>query len=363
MAEIAIKTAGELTPDERAAWRALQGASDAIASPYFSQAYLDALAEVRGDVRVVVRREAGAPSGFLALQLGAFGHARPLGGPLSDHHGVIGDFGGAGELCEDLRRVGVGVFDFHGALATQRPFAGQAAAPEGSWVIDLSDGFEAWRARRKKPGGNTLRTILVSQRKMEERHGALSFTFDAAGDDAREALDALYAWKSDQYRRSGHFDVFSVRWTRAFVETLLQAGAGSDARGVLSTLRVDGRIAAVHFGMMGRGVIHYWFPAYDTAFQKEGGGNALLVGLLEEAASLGVREVHLGAGNYRYKAALADWQFPIVKGFVGQGPAALARSLADRVERLGARASTGPLRDLPGRAFRRIDRMAGFRAA
>ena len=360
MAEVAIKTADALALDEREAWRALQAASPAIASPYFSLAYLDALAQVRGDVRVVVRREAGRPVGFLALQLGAFGHARPLGGPLSDHHGVIGDFGGGRELCEDLRRVGVGVFDFHGALAVQAPFRGQDAAPEGSWVIDLSDGFEAWRARRKKPGGNTLRTILVSERKMEERHGALSFSFDVP---SPEALGALYAWKSGQYRRSGHFDVFSVAWTRALVDGLLKAGEGADARGVMSTLRVEGQIAAVHFGMMGRGVIHYWFPAYDPAFQKEGSGNALLAKLLESAAGQGVREVHLGAGEYRYKAALADWQFPIIKGYVGQGAAAMARGLAGQMERIGARAASGPLRDLPGRAFRRIDRMAGFRAA
>jgi CelD/BcsL family acetyltransferase involved in cellulose biosynthesis len=318
------------------------------------------MAAVRGDVRVVVRSEAGAAVGFLPLQLGLLGHARPLGGPLSDHHGVIGDMGDAEALAAALRKVGVAVFDFHSALAVQAPFAARGGARDGSWVIDLSSGFEAWRSRRKKPGGNTLRTILVSERKMAERHGAVEFCFD---DGSEEALQAMFDWKSDQYRRTGHFDVFSVDWTRKLVSRLLRSDLSSGARGVVSSLRVDGQLAAVHFGMMGGGVMHYWFPAYDPAYQKEGGGNALLVRLLQEAGAQGVREIHLGGGDYRYKAALADWQFPIVSGFVGAGAGAAVRALADRAEVLGAGLKLGPLRDLPGRAFRRIDRIAGFRPA
>jgi len=360
MAEVTIKTADSLSQDEREAWRALQACAPEIASPYFSLGYLDAMAHVRGDVRVVVKQDAGAPVAFLPLQLGVLGHARPLGGPLSDHHGVIGELGDGEALAEMLARAGVGVFDFHGALGAQAAFAELGGAPDGSWVIDLREGFDAWKSRRKKPGGNTLRTILVSERKLTERHGAVEFCFD---DRSPEALEAMFAWKSDQYRRTGHFDVFSVAWTRKLVEALLRSQAQSGARGVVSSLKVDGELAAVHFGMMGGGVLHYWFPAYDPAFQKEGSGNALLVRILEAVAEQGVSEIHLGGGDYRYKAALADWQFPIVSGFAGTGAAAAARRLAHATETLAADLKLGPLTDLPGRVFRRIDRIAGFRAA
>jgi CelD/BcsL family acetyltransferase involved in cellulose biosynthesis len=360
MAEVTIKTAEGLSRDERDAWRAFQARAPEIASPYFSLGYLDAMADVRGDVRVVVRSEAGAPVAFLPLQVGLMGHARPLGGPLSDHHGLIGEVTDGEAMTEMLARAGVSVFDFHGALGTQAPFAELGSAPDGSWVIDLRDGFDAWRSRRKKPGGNTLRTILVSERKLTERHGEVEFCFD---DRSPEALEAMFAWKSDQYRRTGHFDVFSVVWTRRLVDALRRSEAETGARGVVSSLKVDGELAAIHFGMMGGGVMHYWFPAYDPAFQKEGSGNALLVRILEAAKDQGLSEIHLGGGDYRYKAALADWQFPIVSGFAGKGAVAAARRLAQATETLAADVKLGPLTDLPGRVFRRIDRMAGFRAA
>lgn len=358
MAEITIKPAQDLTRDERAGWSALQDDAPALASPYFSLGYLDALSRVRGDVRVIVKKQAGQPIAFLPLQLGLLGHARPPGGPLSDHHGVIGHLDDGEALTDMLTRAGVSVFDFHGALGGQAPFAELGGEPDGSWVIDLRDGAEAWRSRRKKPGGNTLRTILVSERKLIERHGPVEFSFD---DRSPEALEAMLAWKSEQYRRTGHFDVFSVRWTRELVDQLLQLNGAAGARGVISSLKVDGQLAAVHFGIMGGGVMHYWFPAYDP--QKEGSGNALLVRLLEAVSNEGIGEVHLGGGDYRYKAALADWQFPIVEGFAGQGAVATARGIALAAETFGAQIPLGPLTDLPGRIFRRIDRIAGFRAA
>jgi CelD/BcsL family acetyltransferase involved in cellulose biosynthesis len=360
MAEIMIKTAKDLTLDERAAWVELQAAAPELAGPYFSLGYLDALSEVRGDVRVVVKKHSGAPVAFLPLQLGLLGHARPLGGPLSDHHAIVGSLADGDELTDMLARARVSVFDFHAALGVQAPFAELGGQPDGSWVIGLDGGFDAWRSRRKKPGGNTLRTILVAERKLAERHGTVEFRFD---DRSPRALEALIAWKSGQYRRTGHFDVFSVAWTRHLVEQLLQSGSESGARGVISSLTVDGQIAAVHFGIVGGGVMHYWFPAYDPAFQKEGSGNALLVRILEAAQDQGIREVHLGGGDYRYKVALADHQFPIVSGFAGTGAVAAARGLAQATEQIAAQIRLGPLTDLPGRVFRRIDRIAGFRAA
>lgn len=360
MTEIACKKASELTSDEREAWGSLQDADAQLSSPYFCLGYLDAVASVRSDVRVIVRREAGQPVSFLPLQFGVLGHARPLGGPLCDHHGVIGDDPGDVGMRAMLSAAGVGVFDYHGALGRQQAFRKSALSVDGSWVVDLSDGYDAWLAARKKPGGNTLRTILVSERKMTERHGEFEFEFD---DRSEDALEALYRWKADQYHASGHFDVFSTNWTRQLVHALLSTPKSQPGHGVVSTLRVQGQLAAVHFGMIGRGVMHYWFPAYDPAFQKEGSGNALLIQILKAAEHEGLSELHLGPGRYRYKAALANWQFPLVQGFAGAGPAALVRAAAARLEQTSEMLPLGRAARWPGKAFRRIDRIAGFRTA
>ena len=360
MSDIACKKAADLTRDEREAWDSLQASDPQLFSPYFSLGYLDAVASVRSDVRVIICRDAGEPVSFLPVQRGMFGHARPLGGPLSDHHGIVGRDPGDEGLRAMLSAAGVGVLDFHGALGRQRSFYDGAVSIDGSWVVDLSHGYDVWLTARKKPGGNTLRTILVSERKMTERHGPFEYNFD---DRREDALEALYRWKAEQYRSSGHFDVFSADWTRPLVRALLDTPKSQPGHGVVSTLRVTGKVAAVHFGMIGRGVMHYWFPAYDPAFQKEGSGNALLMQILKSAEHEGLKELHLGPGDYRYKAALANWQFPLVRGFAGSGPAALVRAAAASLENTSEALPLGRVARWPGKAFRRIDQMAGFRAA
>jgi CelD/BcsL family acetyltransferase involved in cellulose biosynthesis len=133
---------------------------------------------------------------------------------------------------------------------------------------------------------------------------------------------------------------------------------------VISSLKIDGRIAAVHFGMMSPRAMHYWFPAYDPAFSKAAPGNALLEHLLTALGEQDVSEVHLGPGNYRYKAALGSWQIPLAQGFVAlDGLAAALRRAAYALEAGAAKLPIGRMAHWPGKALRRIDRFGAFNAA
>ena len=330
-----VKPHRALNVIERDAWRAFVEADPNLATPYAALGFADAVAAARRDLLIVVQSRAGTPEAFLPLHRGFAGHARPLAGPLGDHHGVIAEPGVEVDLRAMLRAAGVGAFDFHGALGRQSAFAEFGAVEDGSWVADLSEGHGAFVARQKKLGGNTFRTIHAAHRKIEEREGAVRIRFH---DDRPEALAALYRWKSAQYRATGHFDVFSAAWTRTLVETLAHA-ARSDCRGVLSSLEIDGRIAAVHFGIMGPRAMHYWFPAYDPDYSKLAPGNALKMAICAELAARGVDELHLGPGDFRYKAALGSWQIPLRQGCVARfAPMGLARrasaALEDAAERL-----------------------------
>ena len=357
MGDIAIKTAAALSVDERQAWSALQSADPLLASPYFSLGYLDAMAAVREDVRVIVKRQNGAPAAFLPLQLGMFGHARPLGGPLSDHHGAVGDVGGGAGLTEMLRKAGVGVFDFHGALAAQRGFADHARHHDGSWVIDLSEGYDAFIQARSDVEPKAFRNLRARRRKIDEAGARLRVHDDRPG-----VLEAALSWKSDQYIASGHFDVFSVAWTRNLMARLIET-RGSDCQGLVSSLEIGGELAAVHVGMRSQSVLHYWFPVYDPKFSKFGPGLALLLELCEALSTDGVSEVHLGPGAYDFKAQLAAWQMPLAHGFAGSGPVATVRRMAEAFETGAERLPLGRFSSWPGKAFRRIDQMAGFRPA
>lgn len=358
---VELKRADALNVAEREAWLGIQSGSNRLASPYFALDFLDAIASVRNDTHVIVVREAGQAVAFLPLQLGRFGHARGLGGPLGDHHGLIASEPDRFDLQELLQKAGVEVFDFHGLVGA--PFSKGITVSErdGSWVVDLRGGLEAYKSRQKKQGGNTFRTIFSARRKLLETKARLDFIFD---DRSSDALAQLVSWKSDQYKASGHFDVFSASWTRPLLETLKASGGKGGARGVVSTLRVDGQLVAAHFGLLGDRAMHYWFPGYDPAFAKAAPGNVLLEYILEALADRGVEELHLGPGDYRYKAALGCWQFPLGVGFAAtSGPAALLRRAASVLEQGAEALPLGVVSRIPGKAFRRIDRMTAFRAA
>jgi CelD/BcsL family acetyltransferase involved in cellulose biosynthesis len=357
MAEVSIKRASALSNDERHAWRALQGADPLLASPYFSLEFFDAMAAVREDVRVIIRREAGGPVAFLPVQLGLLGHARPLGGPLSDHHGLIGEAGDPGVLVDMLHRAGVGVLDFHGALARQPAFGSQTQERTGSWVIDLSKGYDAFIETRSGVEPKAFRNLRARRRKIDAAGAVLRVR-----DDRPEVLQTALAWKSAQYTASGHFDVFSVAWTRNLVDQLNRL-RGGDCEGLVSSLEIGGELAAVHFGMRSRSVLHYWFPVYDPKFAKLGPGLALLMDLCKALSEDSITEIHLGPGDYDFKAQLASWQIPLAIGFAGSGLAASVRRLSEAVEMGAERMPLGPFARWPGKAFRRIDLMAGFRAA
>ncbi len=355
--EVVLRTPDTLSGDERDAWAAFQSGDAALASPYFSPAFMDAMARVRRDVRVICARDEHGPAAFLPLHTNGFGHARPLGGPLGDHHGLIARPGCEIDLVDLLRRSGVGVYDFHGALGSQHAFRKSAVMTDGSWVIDLSQGFDAFVETRSAVEPKAFRNIRSRRRKIDEA-GAVFRLHDTRPGVFETALN----WKSAQYKASRHFDVFSVDWTRNLLSNLITDPHGGCA-GIMSSLEIDGELAAVHLGMRSAGVLHYWFPVYDPKFAKFGPGLALLMEICQAVSEDGVAEVHLGPGAYDFKAHLSSWQMPLLSGYAGAGFPALVRGTAAAIERGAEHLPLGRASHWPGKAFRRIDAMTSFRAA
>lgn len=360
MIEVETQRAQTLGKAERDAWRVFQEADLSLSSPYFSLGFLDAMALARRDTRVLVIRQAGRIAGFLPVHRGALGLARPLGGPLGDHHGFIAPPGTQFVLKDVLSAAGIKVFDFSAALAAQTAFRPHAQETDGSWVIDLGDGYDAWIEARAAIEPKAFRNLRARRRKLEDE--TVSFRFRLQ-DDRPEVLAKALEWKSAQYRRTGHFDVFSVDWTRKLVDALVHEPL-ENARGLVSSLEIDGRLAAIHVGMTSGRVLHYWFPVYDPAFSRLGPGLNLLLEIARSLPSGGVSEIHLGPGDYDFKRELASWQFALVSGYAtAPSVAGSARQLADRIEQVAERLPLGVVSTLPGRVFRRLDRFAAFRAA
>lgn len=354
-----LKRPSALTASEREAWAVFTTANPALASPYFRLAFAECCEAVRSDTRVIVARKGGEIAGFLPVQTGLVGYARPLAGPLGDVHGVISSGDDDVDIPAWLNAAGVPLFEYHSALALQDGWQAGEAWRDGSWIIDLSDGYDAFEAARSAVEPKAFRNIRARRRRLEKDFGDVEFRMD---DRRPHILETLFAWKSAQYRRTNVFDVFSVRWARDLMTEISRRDEPA-FRGVVSSLTIDGELAAVHAGMASETRCHYWFPAYDPAFNKVSPGLLLLLETARDAASKGQTSVELGPGDFDFKRNLGGYQIPLSAGcVVTRSPAAAlrhaARALADTAER----APLGPMKTLPRRILRRADKLSAFYA-
>ena len=129
----------------------------------------------------------------------------------------------------------------------------------------------------------------------------------------------------------------------------------------MSSLEFEGRLVAVHFGLIHDDVLHVWFPAYDRDLIHLTPGNALMLEMFRLGAEQGIREMHMGPGTGRQKLALGSFQEGLATGCITQpGLTGWARQMAGVIERAADPLPLGPLARAPGKAFRKIDRIAAL---
>jgi CelD/BcsL family acetyltransferase involved in cellulose biosynthesis len=308
-------SARRLTDELVAQWRAILERTPLLAGPYFRPEFTAAVAQVRDDVEVAVLEEASEILGFFPYQRTRWNVAQPVGGRLSDYQGVIADaevYWLPGEILSACR---LSAWEFDHQLAWQTPLAQCFARRATSPVIDLSPGYESWLESRKSACAE-LKETLRKMRKLHRESQSVEFTWHTT--DAA-IFAQLRAWKSAQYLSTGLDDIFRERWIVALLE-MLRLADGPHLRGVLSTLQVDGRPIAIHFGMQANGTLHSWFPAYDPENSRCSPGQILLLKIAEHAAANGVQRIDLGRGEERYKLALASDAIEIAEGCFDRRP-------------------------------------------
>ncbi|WBQ13228.1 GNAT family N-acetyltransferase [Hyphomonadaceae bacterium BL14] len=297
----------ELSARDRDAWRALALSHGQLISPYLMPEFADMVDTERGDVRVMIAEEKGAPVGFFACHVGADGVARPVGAPLSDYQGFAGRPGL--QVSEEalLRTLGARSLVYENWIG---PAPGKVSARGGSAVIDLTGGAEAWFAARRNLYRSHFKKIDQRRRKAEREFGDIRVVF---GDPLGERFAALKAWKSAQYRASGLVDLFDVSWINAVLAGTA-ARAFGPFRGLVASLYLGDELAAVEMGMAAGGVYHSWIPAYDARFASVSPGLLLLHGILEQAGAMGIDRVDLGRGEQVYKTYYTDYETPLSTG-------------------------------------------------
>lgn len=346
-----------LTPKLRQYWQGFVDETPNLASPYFELEFTDLMASVRRDTRVAVFYRNGVPAGFLPFQKSLSGFFRPLGGPMGDHHGLISD-NEALRFSETLKKRLFGTLIFDGGLASQDDIRNNGHSPEASWVIDLADGYEAYWEGRQKAEAKTMRNLRARERKLDALGGEVVYRID---DPRTVALYTLLHYKRAQYAATGATDVFHGSWARNLAYALL--GHRTDRlAGCLSTMEVDGRIVAAHFGMRSKGVMHYWFPAYDPALSQVAPGLLLFRELTRGIADLGLTQMHLGPGTYDFKKRFSNSSFDIMRGEISSLSLSSAILAAGRgIKQLANALPLGPISTWPEKAWRRLDTLTAVR--
>lgn len=355
--QVKLTTPTCLTADEFAAWARFQEQSPEFDSPYFRPEFSQAVAAIRDDVEVAVLLEDEQAVGFLPFQRSGPHSAKPVGGRLSDYQAVVCRPGLEFDARQLVRACGLTVYDFDHQLATQQAFRPHHRFIDHSPYLDLSQGFEAYRAALRKSARVVMRTSLRLSRKLSREVGPIRcemFSPDTA------AFESLLQWKSRQYRATNVTDVFSYDWTIDLLREIWKQQSES-FQGVLSVLYAGERPVAAHFGMRSHDVLHWWFPAYDRQFADYGPGRVLLTLAAQQCGSHGINKIDLGRGVAKYKSLVMSGAAEVAVGSVDLRPVARCLRNSWRQTREWVRNSPlyRPAR-IPGRIIHRISEWMEF---
>lgn len=301
-----------LTAVDRAAWRLIRSRRSQLASPFFSLGWHDAIESARGGVEVIKISRGARAVGFLPFCRSLFGSLHPVGAPMADWHGLIGPAGSRIEMDDLLKAARARSYRFSGAPVDDPVLQCAGSAAASSLVMDLADGYAAYEVEARNGHPKAFRNLRARERRLHER--CVEIRLD---DRDPVSLAKVLSMKSGQYRRTRQIDIFSFGWTRNLIKILFaeeQLNEPEQIRGLLSTLWVDGSLAAGHFGIKDCSTLHYWFPVYDARFADFSPGILLLHEMARAAKHLEFSRIDLGDGDYRFKQEFANRRIPLVSG-------------------------------------------------
>ena len=305
-------SANELDKSLETRWRELQSANPDLANPYFCVEYTHSVAAARDDVYVAIIEQDNEVVGFFPYQSYNGKVAEPVGGRLSDYQGVIGGQGRSWDYEAILDACRLKIWDFDHLLASQAPARIYREVEAVSPIMDLSDGFEAYLAQRKKSGAKRLEQFKRKARKFEREVGKLHIDVYSRNE---AAFQQVIEWKNAQCRSTGVPEFLNWGWTSEMLREIWQRKSHRFA-GMLTIIRVDEKIIAGHFGMRSDSVCHWWFPTYNHAFGKYSPGGILLLKLAEAVAAEGLATIDLGKGDDSYKPSFASDAIPLLEGSI-----------------------------------------------
>lgn len=296
-------------------WRALQAAHHELSRPFFAPEWFRRLDEAGHDVEIAVLASGGRDRAFFPFHRQG-GTALPPGGWLSDFQGWIGPADLPVDMEELLRAIGARSWLFNHLLACQVAAARHASERAVSPLVDLSAGFEAFRAHHKERGAKWVPHTPRKMRKISREVGELRFDLSTSDPDV---LARLLGWKHAQRQRTRTADPLDEPWAAHVVKHCLDADEPGFA-GILSALYAGDELIAAHLGLRSGDTFHLWFPAYDVAHERYSPGEILHHELFRALAETGIGRVDFGKGREQYKFSWMTGYETLADGYVDLRP-------------------------------------------
>ena len=184
-----------MTADHVESWSAIQSATPELESPFFRPEFTQAISEVTGNVFVgVIHDSSGRPAGFFPFQLECPGYGKSL--EMCDYQGLIAPPVLKWDVRALIRKCGLKVWEFEHLCTANPAFERFHLNTIESPIIDVSRGFEAYRASLRPEGRRHLAKAATSARKVEREIGPITLVSDSSDP---QLMQAMHRWRAQKY--------------------------------------------------------------------------------------------------------------------------------------------------------------------
>ena len=307
----------DLTAAEIAAWEQLGATVAHLASPFLSVHYTRAVAASGLDVRVCIIYRDGQVRGFLPYQVhnrvcSWLRAAEPVGAEMTDYVGLIAEPDLRVTSAQLLKLARLNYLSFTHLDEPQLGYGLRAEQPRIGLRIRLDQTAEqpldALLAERNKYRKDTERRA----RQLVKEVGPIRFELDVR-QQRHELIEQLIARKRAQYQRTNARDALEDGWKTQLLHQLSDLQFPT-CRGLLSTMSAGDDWLAIHFGIIGNGVLQYWLPVYNPAFSKYAPGRLLIHSVIESSRAAAIHTIDRGEGDTPSKRELANEEHSFLRG-------------------------------------------------
>jgi len=309
-------SAHDLTEDHIARWRSLQADNRSCTGPHYCVEFVQAVASVRDGIEVAIVSDNAAPFAFVPFRRARGNVGRPIADNFSDFQGCIGSRNTTWDAETVVRACSLNAFHFSNVPETclaLEPFFWQRK--EASF-IDLAEGFEAYRAARRKAGSDEVQEALRKTRKIQRDVAPLDLELRST-DPA--VFRTLIAWKRLQLKAQDLGDSFADAWVLPLLERIVNTET-ENFSGMMSVLRAGDEIVAINLGMRSRDIFHGWVTTYNRRFAKYSPGLMMAMQLAQSAQERGIRRIEMGCGGEAFKKSLASGTHSFASGSIDLRP-------------------------------------------